>query len=251
MLFLFLVMALLAEVLIVLYAISLGVKDDSLLTKFLGTDWNLPLAISPLFHLVPLAGMLSLATSWIYLSKHVAARSYDAMKGKPAVIFKRRKPQKATASDKPVSSSKKAMPSVGGRPGTLRATISSALMILLVFLAFVFIVSLLAYPKLIYDTITNAYQNDPSLLGFVKGTGAALAPIGAAFWFVNNALLAIAPGFRDFAMSLGMALKPLADLDGAGKYLVLQNAAAWISASVALLKAYTPRKPVVMRMRRS
>jgi len=68
----------------------------------------------------------------------------------------------------------------------------------------------------------------------VKGIAEALAPIGWICSSINNALLSATPGFRDFALSLGVLIKPLTDLDNAGKYLVFQNIAAWVSALSAL-----------------
>jgi hypothetical protein len=83
--------------------------------------------------------------------------------------------------------------------------------------------------------VSNAYQNNPGMLDFVKGAGEALSPIGNFFSGLNNALLSAAPGFRDFAIDLGNSIKSLSELDSAGKYLVFQNGAAWIAVILALL----------------
>jgi hypothetical protein len=124
-----------------------------------------------------------------------------------------------------------------------RATIRSAFTVLLVFGAFALIFLVLAYPQLIYSGVSNAYRNNLGLSNFVsgvnnwaRGVAEALPPIG----WINNALIGAAPTVRDTGTGLGNLLVPLATLDNAGKYLVLQNAAAWISVSVVFL--YGERK---------
>jgi hypothetical protein len=267
--FLFLLIATFIEYLVILYAVNLGVKDNILQWsfQFLGTNWLITFAISPLFHLVPIAVIIALVSGWIYLTKFMAVKPTEKRreKIKPAVQRKERslKEAKKLASKAShairsfFSKIKSGFLRVKGvaylwqRIHFARATIKSALTILLAFTTFITIVSLLTYPQLIYRTITDAYQNNPSLLNFVKSTNKSLkgiaetlAPLCSA---INNALIFIAPGFRDFALSLGGLVKPLADLPPAGKYLVFQNAAAWASALIALFyvemrKGYRPRK---------
>ncbi|MFZ0966399.1 MAG: hypothetical protein WAN82_07205 [Candidatus Bathyarchaeia archaeon] len=251
---LFLIISALTEYFIVLYAINLGVKDTTLLQwsiQFPGTDWIITISISPLFHLVPIAVIITLLFSWTYLTRHVAVKPHEASREKVRPVSKQGKKLKSEEVGKLTSKISHAVKKFFGKikSGLLRvkgvaylwqkihfarATIKSALTVLLVFSTFILIVSLLAYPKLIHQTISNAYQNNPSLLNFVKDTTEALAPIGGTFSSLNKALLSAAPGFRDFALGLGTIIKPLADLDNAGKYLFFQNVAAWISALTAL-----------------
>jgi hypothetical protein len=256
---LFLAIATLIEYLVILYALNLGVKDYILQWSFQfpGTDWIIKTAISPLFHLVPIAVIISLLSSWTYLTRNMAVKPAEMRREtiKPAKQRKERSLKEAGKLTSKISHAvrgffgkiKNALLRVKGvaylwqKIHFARAAIKSAMTTLLVFAAFIFIISLLTYPHLIYQTVSNAYQNDPSMLNFVKSTGnslrgiaEALAPIGWICSAINNALLAIAPGFRGFALSLGSLIKPLADLDNAGKYLVYQNAAAWISAIIVL-----------------
>jgi hypothetical protein len=257
---LFLLIAGLAEFLVVLYALSFGTEDSSLLQwsfQFPGTSWNVTLAVSPLFHLVPIAVIIALTTTWIYLTKHAVARPQQTWKGKAG--------QAPKAGKKAQSKISRVLQRFFGRirSGLLkikgfaylekkinsrRTTIRSALIVLLLFAFFVIFTSLLVYPQMIYRMVSDAYQNNPSMLGFVRGAGEALSPIGNVFSSLNNALLYVAPGFRDFVISLESVTAPLSSLDGAGKYLVFQNAAAWISALIALLlvefsqKGYRYRK---------
>jgi len=268
---LFLIISALTEYFIVLYAINLGIKDTTLLQwsiQFPGTDWIITISISPLFHLVPIAVIITLLFSWTYLARHVAVKPHEAGREKVRPVFKRGKELKSKEAGKLTSKISRAVKKSFGKikSGLLRvkgvaylwqkihfarATIKSALTVLLVFSAFILIVSLLAYPRLIHQTISNAYQNNPSLRNFVKDTAEALAPITGIFSSVNNALLSAAPGFRDFALGLGTIIKPLADLDNAGKYLFFQNFAAWISALTTLFYGEYIRKTRRYRKSRS
>jgi len=245
---LFLITAILIEYSIVLYAINLGVKDTTLLQwsfQFPGTDWTTTIAISPLFHLVPIAVIIALLSSWTYLTRRAAVKPYEARKEKAGPAVKRGKEEKLK---KFFSRIKAGLLRIKGiaylwqKISFGRAPIKSALTVLMVFSALTLIVSLLAYPQLIYRTVSNAYQNNPSLLSFVKGASEALAPIGGVFSALNNALLSVAPGFRDLFLSLGTIIKPLADLDDVGKYLAFQNLAAWVLALAALFYEEYMRK---------
>jgi len=205
--------------------------------QFPGTDWTTMIAISPLFHLVPIAVIIALVSTWIYLTRRAAVKPYEARKEKAGPAVKRGKEGKLK---KFFSRIKSRLLRIRGiaylwqKIRFARAPIKSALTVLLVFSALTLIISLLAYPQLIYRTVSNAYQNNPSLLSFVKDASEALAPVGGVFSALNNALLSLAPGFRDLVLSLGTIIKPLADLDAVGKYLAFQNLAAWTLALSAL-----------------
>ncbi len=249
---LFLIIATLAEYFVALYAMNLGVKDKPQLLwsfKFPGTEWTFTVIISPLFHLVPAAVIISLAFSWIYLTKHTAVKPVEPQKGKAEIVAKRGQEQKLKTTKKFFSGIKsgllkvKSIAYVWQKIHFARATIKSALTVLLAFSALLIVASLLAYPQLIYRIVCGAYQNDPSLLSFVNNTAQFFAPITGIFAVINNALLAyVAPGFRDFAVALGSVIKPLADLDNAWKYLVFQNIAAWVSALAVLFYGEFRRK---------
>ena len=254
---LFLIIATLIEYIVVLYAINLGVKDTTPLqwnAQFPETDWILTITISPLFHLVPIAVIITLLFSWTYLTRHMAVKPREIWKGKAGPAAKRVKETKLKKTFGKIKSGLlrvKGVAYLWQKIHFARATTKGALTVLLAFATFILIISLLAYPKLIYQTISNAYQNNPSLLNFVKGTSEALAPIGGIFSGINNALLSAAPSFRDFALGLGTIIKPLADLDNVGKYLFLQNIAAWISALTALFYGEYARKTFRYRKSRS
>lgn len=233
---LFLLVAVLAEYLVVVYAMSLGVKDQTLLQwsfNFPGTNWAITIAISPLFHLVPIAVIITLVFSWTYLTRRIAVKPREVWKGKVGQVSERGRQPSAS---KPSSRIRlgllkvKAIAYLWQRIHFARATLKSALTVLIVFSLLVVTVSLLAYPQLIYWTVSSAYQNNPSLLGFAKSTGQTFAFLGG----IGNGLAFAMPGIRDFFTGLGAIIKPIADLDNAGKYLLFQNLAAWVSAFSAI-----------------
>jgi len=247
---LFLIVAVLIEYFVVIYAINLGVKEkpENILQcslQFPGTGWTITIAISPLFHLVPMTVIITLVSSWTYLTRYVAVKPPEARKGKVGPAVKRGKESKLRKFFDKIKlglSRVKGVAYLWQKIYFTRAPIKSALTVLLAFATFILIVSLIAYPKLIYQTISNAYQSNPSLLNSVKGITEALAPIGRIFSIIKDVLLSAAPGFRDFVLSLGIIIKPLVDLDNAGKYLVFQNVAAWVSALAALFYGEYMRK---------
>jgi hypothetical protein len=261
----FLVIALLLQYLIVIYAVNLGVVDDRLLQgsiTFPGTDWVVTISISPLFHLIPLAVVISLAFSWSYLTKNVAVRSRKRLEKKAKRAIKEEKKDRFRNVEK--FSFKMRAFFIKLKRGLLRikgvsylwhqihfarATIKSGLAVLLVFGTFILLISLLAYPQIIHLSVSNSYRTNLSLLNFIRainniGTSLAetLSPIGWICSALNTALLSIAPGFRELALRFGDLMKPLVELDPVGKYLVFQNIAVWISAITTLFYAEYRRR---------
>ena len=249
-------MAVLTEYFVVLYAMDLGVTDATLLK----TEWPVTIAISPLFHLVPISVIITLAFCWTYLTRKFAVKPQETRRGKVEVSSRREmEPRKTSrmgrATRRFFRKTRASLLRIEGisylwqRIHFARATIKSALTVLLAFIMFVLIVSLLTYPQLIYRTIAGAYQSNPSLLNFVmsidnalRGFAETVSPIGWISTSINNALLAAAPSIRDLGVGLGGLVKPLASLDGDGKYLVFQNAAAWISVLIILFYGEYIRK---------
>jgi hypothetical protein len=229
---LFLTIAVLVEILVVLYAIRIGVKDQMPLQWsfiFPGTASHITLSISPLFHLVPIAVILTLAASWTYLRKQVLIRPSEPQKGTPNIGGRSAKGQRRTLAERLGFARRKKTATLGRGVRFRRTNIRSTLIVLGAFSALLILISLFAFPWLIYNAIATAYENNPSVLNFVKGVGATVTPIGKFLWPINNVLLGAAPGFRNFVLALGGAIAPLANMDNDGKYLVFQNAAAWIS----------------------
>jgi hypothetical protein len=235
----FLVLAILIECAIILYANGLGLTENP--------DNRILNVISPLFHLVPAAVIITLVFSWNYLARCITMKTQIAKK--KALTAKKEKPKKSFFGGlKAKILSIKIF--VGFQQKMANVTVKSALTILLLFIVFAFTFFLLAYPRIIYEAVANAYRNNTALLNFVKGTTGALAPIFWMFSAVGNALVSLAPAFRDFVLALGTIISPLVSLDAAGKYLVVQNAAAWISALLALTYGEYERKGRRYRIRR-
>ncbi|MGB9675592.1 MAG: hypothetical protein ACPL0C_00210 [Candidatus Bathyarchaeales archaeon] len=228
----FLILAILIECAIILYANGLGLTENS--------DTRIFGVISPLFHLVPAAVIITLVFSWTYLTKCMTIKTLEIAK-KKALTAKKEKPKKSFF-DGLKAKILSAKIFVSFQQKMANVTVKSALTILLLFTVFAFTVFLLAYPRIIYEAIANAYRNNTALLNFVKGTTEALAPIFWIFSAVGNALVSFAPAFRDFVLTLGAIINPLVSLDAAGKYLAVQNAAAWISALIALTYGEYARK---------
>jgi hypothetical protein len=217
---------------------SIGVIDPAVLR----IDWPATISVSLLFHLVPIAVMITLVFSWLYLTRKLAAKSQRVRK---SGVFA----GKGTEPKKSKSGTNRRVDNFLGRIGASGAAVRSAATVLLVFLTLVLLVSLLAYPQLIYRTVQNAYQNNPSLLSFVRsvdssvaGFAQAVAPIGWIGAAANNGLLAAAPTIQSLGSGLGNSLASLAGLDNSGKYLVFQNAAAWISVILILFYGEYVRK---------
>ncbi len=238
-LLLFVIIAALVEYAVVLFAIGLGIQDETLLQWsfiFPGTSWNVTLAVSPLLHLVPISVVLTLAASWTYLTRQVVFKPAETQKGKTGNVSRRGKEQsqKARGRIRSALSRNKGIAGSGRKTRFGRVNVRNALLVLVVFSALLLMISLLAYPRLIYRAIASAYENNPSLLSFVKGVGASVSSVGSAFSSINGALMAAAPGFRGLVLGVGALTNPLTSLDNLGRYLVVQNAAAWISALIIL-----------------
>lgn len=220
----FLSLAVLIEYIIILYAKGLGLTENP--------DNRIFGVISPLFHLIPAAVVITLAFSWTYLTRCMAIKPQETAKKKMPTV-KKGKPETSFLSELKTKIFGAEI-FVSLRQKMANATIKSALTVLLLFMVFALTVSLLAYPRIIYEAVASAYRNNIALLNFVKGTTEALAPIFWIFSAVGNALILLVPAFRDFALALGTIISPLVGLDATGKYLAVQNAAAWISALLAL-----------------
>jgi hypothetical protein len=252
----FLVATSLVEYGIVLYAFALGLQDNSLLQwtfQFPGTTWLVTLAISPMLHLVPICVIITLAFSWTYLTKKAATKRQEIRRGKVDTFQKQKIGKRGifsrinrTAKDfsrrMRTGLSKTRVASYLSKVNFARATVKSAVFVLVSFTVFVFMFMVLAYPQLIYHAFSTAYRTNPGLLGFVRGVddwarGVAqgVGPIGAIASFINNALISIGSGVRAAGLGLGELLGPVASLDAAGKFLVFENAGAWIAVFVVLL----------------
>ncbi len=261
---LFFILALLIEYLLVNFFMSYGLTDK-FLVKFSTIN------ISPLFHLMPLGVVIVLISSWTYLTKYVGVMSRRTSPTKKPLEMRRRRhlrPRRVRFKSlrkffegigKKFERGDQAIRSFFGRIGAAilrirgvsylqqrlllaRSAVRSTAMVLAVFVVSVLALYLLAYPNVSYDLATGLYMSNPSFHGFIlktieigKGTAQALSPIGWLASVVDNALRAVAPGFRNALEGFGAPImKSLTNVDLLGRYIICQNVAAWISALVAL-----------------
>ena len=275
---LFFAIALLIEYLVV-YFFTLSGLTDKFLFKFFTIN------ISPLFHLMPLGVIVVLVSSWTYLTKYIAVVPRRVSHAKKLEAKRRQYPRARKRRFKALRrffggigkrfgrvgrAIKAFFRRIGGailrirgvsylqkQPFFARAAVKSTVTVLSVFLVSVLTLYILAYPRLTYDLAAGLYKAIPPFHGFVlktieigKAIAQALSPIGWLASAIDNALRDVAPGFRNSLGGFGAPItEPLAKLDLVWMYTLCQNAAAWISAVVALAygkyssRLYRIRKP--------
>jgi len=280
----FLVLAVLIEFLLVYFFFSFGLKDENpLIWK---PHASFTIAISPLFHLLPLSVIAVLVSSWAYLTKNMAVIPYrKELPKKPPMKWKKRRFQSLGRRFKPIrqffrkigrqfQGVNRALKGFYHRIGAAvlrtpgisylrrqmplaRATIKSTATILVTFLIVAFALYVLGQQSLVQESVVKFHEGNPLFHGLVLNTihgaqavGRALAPIGWVASSINNALLAAAPGFRNALMGLGVSIgEPIAKLDLVGQYVLCQNVAAWISAVTALAYGRYASRPYRRRRR--
>ncbi|MGD8506182.1 MAG: hypothetical protein PVF15_05900 [Candidatus Bathyarchaeota archaeon] len=252
---LFLASALLLEYLLVYSFLSGGLTDEFTWMETFQVpyvNWAFTLAVSPLLHLLPLSVIIVLISSWIFLTRHIAFIPHRTESARKTAI-RRRRPQRRRFKSlrrffKRISRNiqeigkalKNALLRIPGfsrlsrRLFFARTAVRSAMIILSAFVSLVFLAYSIAYPWWIHDTVINLYRGNPSFTSFVIGTNESFQLLGEILVPINNALLAAAPGFRSSLQNLGASTVSIANLDITGKYLLVQNMAAWICALVAL-----------------
>jgi len=268
---LFLALALFIEYLLVRFFMSYGLTDESVVAQtfqFPGTSLYFTMAVSPLFHLIPIGVVAVLVSSWIYLIRHVAVVPRKTEHAKKELETRRERRLKmrrerfkwARRFSKTIGKKfqgisrafkgfsrrvKAAFLRIRGvsyltqRLAFARAAIKSTVTVISVFILMVLAIYLMAYPRLIQDAVVGFYKGNPSFHGFVLKTidvaNAIVSPIGGIASAINDALRAVAPGFRSTIEGLGAAISgSLVKLDLTSKYLICQNFAAWISAIAAV-----------------
>jgi hypothetical protein len=218
-------------------------------------------SVSPLFHILPLSVITVLLSSWAFLTKHVAfvprrtqpTRKTSVKRHQPASRrrFKfirklgkqiNRKMRKMGSSLKNVFPRVLFFSKLSRKLSFARAAVRSALIIFAVFVCLAFLAYTMAYPRWIHEAVVNLYRVNPSFRTFVIGTseklqslGKGFAPLGSAAKTINDALLRVAPSFRKSLQNIGASFEPISKLDITGKYLLVQNLAAWVCAFAALV----------------
>jgi len=258
---LFFALAFLFECLMVYFFTFSGLTDNFAFRFF-------TITISPLFHLMPVGVIFVLISSWAYLTKYVAVMPRRTLPAKKPLETHRRQPRRARKTR--FKSFRNFFRRIGAaflrirgvsyvqqRLFFARAAVKSTATVLTVFLVSVLALYILVYPNLFHNLAIGLYSANPSFHGFVlktietsKGLAQALSPIGWLASAIDGALRAVAPGFRNAIEGLGSSMTgPLTNVDLVWKYTLCQNAAAWISAIVALAygeytsRMYRIRKP--------
>jgi len=265
---LFFVLALLFEYLMVYFFTFSGLTDNFTFKFF-------TINISPMFHLMPLGVIFVLISIWTYLTKYIAVVPRRTSPAKKPLERHRRQPPRTRKmrfkSFRRVGRAIKAFFSrisaaflrirgvsyLQQRLFFARAAVKSTATVLTVFLVSILALYFLVYPNLLHNLAIDLFSTNLSFHGFVlktmeigQGIAQALSPIGWLASAINNALRAVAPGFRNIIEGLGASMTgSLTNLDLVWKFTLCQNAAAWISAIVALAygefssRLYRIRKP--------
>jgi len=244
----------------------LGVSDKNAWTVLQFPGTGLALTISPLFHLLPLAILIALISSWIYLTETFTHSFAIAEKRKPASPFSRREIerrrlkslrrfsrgisrrfQRFGRSLKTAFLRIPGVASISKRLSLARNSVNSALTVFIVFISISLFLYIIVYPDLIHNIVVGFYQADSSRVNFVVGIGNGLQGIGGDLGTaIVNGLWAAAPGFHQSLAGVGASLtEGIVAYDAAGKYILSQNAAVLSVVAIALLygRYSTIRRP--------
>jgi hypothetical protein len=193
------------------------------------------LPVSPLFHILPLAVILVLVYSWIYLTKQIVMRPIRTAPGKVLKTHRRQPRRKTKATRSFIGAVKNffsKITSIFSRSSSVsvtqhrltfsRAVLESAVTVLTIFLLSIILLSVLAYPRLFTDFAAVFYSTNSPLQGFMQALANALVPIASG-------LNSIAPGFSKAFEGL-LATQSLTEGDLLLRYVFCQSAAALVSA---------------------
>jgi hypothetical protein len=201
------------------------------------------LPISPLFHLLPLAVMLVLVLSWMYLTNHIARRPRRRVSPAKVSKSRRRRPRRTTKSTRGIMGAIKkvfskissvllrssGVSSVPQRLSFGGVALESAVTVLTIFLLSIILLSVLVYPKLFTEFAVGFYSETSSLQGSMQSLAEGVVSIASG-------LDSIAPGFRSaFEGLVSPTFQSLTEGDLLWRYVFCQNAAAWVSAVAVLV----------------
>ncbi|MDH5495371.1 MAG: hypothetical protein OEY24_06690 [Candidatus Bathyarchaeota archaeon] len=244
---LFIILTIIVEFIIITFAIPTAAKDPTATTLSL-----LNVTISLLYHIIPAAVIVTLTTSFTHLATHTAnipkktqipkkPQTQKSTRLKPLRQF-HKKIRRATRKIKTKILKTPAIAYIKQRITLAKAIIKSATTITLTFIIIITLVTIAAYPKIIPTATADFYHWNTVFLSFVTTTIKAsetiantIPPIGAVATAIHNALIAAAPTFRNTLEAAASAITSgLVSLNPTEKYLIIQNAAAWIIAIATL-----------------
>lgn len=191
------------------------------------------LPVSPLFHILPLAVILVLVSSWMYLTNHILTRPHRTAPTKTTKTRNsRRRPKKASKSVLNKITSIFSSSNVSSAPQRLTfdsVSLESTLTVMTVFLLSIILLAVMVYPNLFTRFAVGFYSEASPLQGFMQSLGDAAVSVGSV-------LDGVAPGFRSaFEGIVSAKFSSLTAGDIVWRYVLCQNVAAWISAVVALV----------------
>ncbi|UCE96066.1 MAG: hypothetical protein JSV51_00155 [Candidatus Bathyarchaeota archaeon] len=249
---LFIMLSLIMQYFITVMAIPSSQKDLTMI--------SLPLlntAISPVYHLLPVAVIITLTTSFTHLASQIATMPRKTQMSKkplqrrahkklarPTLFQKFQKRfQKSLRRAKSRILKTPTITSLRQRITLARAILKSAIVTTATFIIITLLVTIAAYPKLVPTITSDFYQWNTIFLNFVTGTIRAsetvaktLTPIGVIATGIHNALIAAAPTFHNTLKAAASAItNGLVALNPTAKYLMIQNLAAWVVASITLI----------------
>ena len=267
---LYLVIMLLLEYLVINAFLSYGLKDDAPLTgsfQVPGSETIFTVSISPVFHLIPLGVIVTLISSWMYLTRRMAVVPFQVSpkrrketKRKPALERKprfaklrwftnpvRRFFRRVRWRLKGIGSAVKSsfhkfgtllkidrLSSLYNQSHFFRAALRGATVVISSFLLLTLGLYLFENPTFLYKVVSSLYQNNPSLLRFAfeahKFAEMILQPLNPGGWLSGLAL-----GFRGVMSSFVPLTAAIAELDVLWKYLICQYLTASASTIVTLL----------------
>ncbi len=246
---LFITLAVLIEILII-YATPTAASDSTAITVPL-----INITISPLYHLLPAAVVITLTASFTHLATKLPILKPQTIK-RPAPPTRRPKPSRlkplrdlyrklgrTTQRIKDRILKTPLVARIQQQISPAKNTLKNAAIVSVIFIAVTLLVTFTAYPKLLPTATANFYRWNAFFLGFVTATIQAaqtiantITPIGAVAAAIHDALIAAAPSFRNTLQATATALTSgLVALNPTEKYLVIQNAAAWTAAIATLL----------------
>jgi hypothetical protein len=244
---LFIILIIIAEFIIIAFVIPTAVKDSTAITvPFLNVT------ISLLYHIVPGAVIIALTASFTHLATHTATIPQKAQmpkKPQPPKYTRlkalRRFHKKLRIAARKIRTRIMKTPTIAyirQRIALAKTFVKSAAIITLTFILTIALVTIAAYPKLVPTTTADFLQWNTVFLNFVTATIKAsetiantVPPIGVVATAIHNALIVAAPTFRNVLESAASAITSgLVSLSPIEKYLIIQNAAAWIIAVTTL-----------------
>jgi hypothetical protein len=215
------------------------------------------ITISPLYHLLPIAVIITLTASFTHLTTQTAtipAKTTPSRTPPPRKTRRKstrlkllrrfhKKLQGAARKIKNKILKTPAIAQIQRRIILAKAIIKSAATITATFIILILLITIAAYPHVVPTATFSFYSWNTVFLNFVAATiqasntiANAIPPLGAAAAAVQNALIAASPTFHSTLEGAASAIASgLVNLNPTEKYVLIQNAAAWITAIATLV----------------